>query len=96
MKITVLIFLLLAVLLVVALFAYRDSSRKRQRRAAGWRAFISRQRALRDLAHILWGPPKLTDQRENGSASTPDPVQPVQAAKLTPAHSNQRNSGAIE
>ena len=38
--------------------------RRDARRRASWIRFVARSRVLSDLSRLMWGPPKLTDQRE--------------------------------
>ena len=47
---------------VIGRLALQAAQQDAQRRA-NWRSFFARDRALRNLGRILWGPPRLTHQR---------------------------------
>lgn len=59
-----LLILLLAGLVLVIRLARAEGRREREQGRAAWHRYLIRNRVLRDLGHLLWGPPRLPDLRD--------------------------------
>ena len=55
---------LIALVAVIGWLAL-STARRTARHRASWQRFAARSRLLSELGRVLWGPPKLTDQRKD-------------------------------